>query len=1387
MWVPTTPTAPTSQLRPLPLTTQKRALVSRDSKGTKKKSSSHSGGRRRKATTSAALLKTKSFGVLVSSVGSRGLSPDQRITCVKRKSVRACVSNKPQSGEVNQDAAASGKIVQEQDGGAAAAGNNNNKRDDDDSNNKIIEAAGSTTNSSSASASASAVESSLNLKTDSIEDRENGPVPGGGGSVEGEGEALGSDLWSFIGSSEDDENISPLASYESIERLKAKGENQTDILPDLPDEMIEELDKCREAKDELEVVRLQLESEAQDLAELAVEANEESNEASAKVSKVIEQVAQISQEEQEAAKDLKAAKKALKKALKKKRKKLEAKRAAEEAENAEESAEQGTVLESIDVLSEGSGDEDSLSTDSLQKQVETLEAAFQSDVLPKEADVPNAIDFDRNWLDGPADRSETSGSVDETLEDSPETRDPWMPETSPELAEIKVLEQNVLDWEARVNSLVEQRLQLEEELKQLQVKSEELVQHAFGCDQRANEAMEDVEQAVAAEMASEARLEEVEKKSEELLNELIKQKKKEGKTDAPSPPKASETAEAPPGEKPEVDNGSVYFTSKDLGVVGDATDSKKKKEDAEKQVSALVNEAEELLEEAEEVATSAGAPEVDETTKVEQAPASKSEEKKEVKVPVAEVAAAEVAAAEKVVVDAEPVTTVSEEVEKEAVEEQPKEQQSTLAIRKLSNLKQAASKRNIFSQPAVRNTLVALVAAATFGIAGRVAFNRGYITKATNIIQTQVIDRIRSPAAEEKKSLKKKSKKLSRKEKAKAKQAALEEAEHEAESGMLDTLWLLATCVVVVPLIAKLPGGSPVLGFLFGGALIGPNALGIINNVNAVKHIAELGVIFLLFNIGLELSFERLQAMQRYVFGLGFSQVVVTMAIAAWLGVSVLGLNGPGATILAAAMSLSSTAVALQVLQDRGEASSRHGRAAFSVLLFQDLAVVVFLMLTPLLAQSQSSQAMGGQEQVKMFLVSIGQAILKACVAIAAIIAGGRVAFRPIYKRIAKTGNAEIFAATTLLVVLGTSMLTQKFGLSMELGAFIAGLLLAETEYALQIESDIAPYKGLLLGLFFMTVGMEFSLALLIQQWKAILATMAILLLGKTAVVAVAGPIFGLSRIASIRAGLMLAPGGEFAFVLLGEAASKAILASAICSQMYLVVAVGMALTPMLATLGNALDDRFETKDVLKLQPSEGEVDDLRGHVIVAGFGRVGQMVCSLMSERLIPFVALDVRSDRVAKGRDMEMPVYFGDSGSAAVLHSIGASKAACAVVVLDTPGANYRCVWAIKKHYPNVKVYVRARDVAHGINLERAGASAVVPETLEPSLQLAAAVLKEMQLPPEDVTAALDDYRRKHIAELSELAYVSGSSLGYGFESEKPKSTKSKSKETAEVEAEV
>jgi monovalent cation:proton antiporter-2 (CPA2) family protein len=1199
---------------------------------------------------------------------------------------------------------------------------------------------------------------------------------------------------------------------------------------DLPEDLVKELDKCREARDEIEVVVLQLESEAQDLAELSVEANEKSIAVTAKISEVVGQIAQIELDEEEGEKELKAAKKALKKALKKQKKKqakledptlastseeesptlvseeAEASASADaqsktdselETEEGRKTSDDSSAAADADtVRGEGEGEtkekesvvvkkDDTTQTDSaaaslheellnedatLQQQVQSLETQLKAQASRVASDAEEA----RDWMEPPADKRGVTEDYDSIFEDSAEEKQAQMELNQSKLEtlerdfeEIKKLDQNVCDWKDQLVSLAQLKVNVQTELEQLESKLEELVQYALSCDQKASEAMEGVEKAVSAEMAAEARLEECEQKAEDLIKDMIKQKKQEKMRIASFGETESDLFEDERGSsdtKKKKESGS--FSEDDLWA--EAHDAmQKKKEKVEKQVKNLVDEATELLEEAASIADKEGKEDA------AAAPSSSLETETKTK------AAAD--KKKKVILDAEPVaaSSPSSSVE-EAVNEKKEEkveseaevaevaESSSLAIRRISNLKQAAAKRNVFANPTVRKGLGAVVLALSLGLAGRLAYTRGYVTKATQVVQTQVINRIRPE---------KKEKPLTRREKRALKKAkAVEHEEHGGESGMLDTLWLLATCVVVVPVIAKIPGGSPVLGFLLGGALVGPNALGIINNVNAVKHIAELGVIFLLFNIGLELSFERLQAMQKYVFGLGFTQVVLTMLIAVWLGVSVLGLSGPGATILAAAMSLSSTAVALQVLQDRGEASSRHGRAAFSVLLFQDLAVVVFLMLTPLLAQSQSSQAVGGQEQVKMFLMSIGQAIVKACVAIAAIIFGGRLAFRPIYKRIAKTGNAEIFAATTLLVVLGTSMLTQKFGLSMELGAFIAGLLLAETEYALQIESDIAPYKGLLLGLFFMTVGMEFSMTLLIQQWRAILATMAVIILGKTAVVAFSGPLFGLGRMASIRAGLMLAPGGEFAFVLLGEAAAKAILAGALCSQMYLVVALGMALTPMLATVGNWMDDKFESKDVLKLQPSEGEVDDLRGHVIVAGFGRVGQMICQLLSERMIPFVALDVRSDRVAKGRDMEMPVYFGDSGSSAVLHSLGASKASCAVVVLDTPGSNYRCVWTIKKHYPNVKVYVRARDVQHGLNLERAGASAVVPETLEPSLQLAAAVLQEMQMPPDEVAMAIDDYRRKHIGELSELAYASGSSLGYGYTEKKAKEEKAK-----------
>ncbi|VAH54755.1 unnamed protein product [Triticum turgidum subsp. durum] len=559
---------------------------------------------------------------------------------------------------------------------------------------------------------------------------------------------------------------------------------------------------------------------------------------------------------------------------------------------------------------------------------------------------------------------------------------------------------------------------------------------------------------------------------------------------------------------------------------------------------------------------------------------------------------------------------------------------------------------------------------------------------------------------------------------------------NEEEASLFDILYLLLASVVFVPLFQKIPGGSPVLGYLAAGVLIGPYGLSIIRNVHGTKAIAEFGVVFLLFNIGLELSVERLSSMKKYVFGLGSAQVLVTTAAVGLAAHRFAALPGPAAIVVGSGLALSSTAVVLQVLQERGESTSRHGRATFSVLLFQDLAVVVLLILIPLISPNSSKGGVGFQA----ILEAMGMAAVKAIAAITAIIAGGRLFLRPIYRQIAENRNAEIFSANTLLVIFGTSLLTARAGLSMALGAFLAGLLLAETEFSLQVESDIAPYRGLLLGLFFMTVGMSIDPKLFLSNFPAVSLILGLLIIGKTLLVTFIGRVFG-------------------------EAVNQGLLSPQLSSLLFLVVGLSMAMTPYLAAGGQFLASKFEQHDVRSLLPVESETDDLQGHIIILGFGRVGQIIAQLLSERLIPFVALDVRSDRVAVGRALDLPVYFGDAGSREVLHKVGAERACAAAITLDTPGANYRAVWALSKYFPNVKTFVRAHDVDHGVNLEKAGASAVVPETLEPSLQLAAAVLAQAKLPMSEIATTINEFRNRHLSELTELCSTSGSSLGYGF----------------------
>ncbi|PSS11714.1 K(+) efflux antiporter 1 like [Actinidia chinensis var. chinensis] len=510
---------------------------------------------------------------------------------------------------------------------------------------------------------------------------------------------------------------------------------------------------------------------------------------------------------------------------------------------------------------------------------------------------------------------------------------------------------------------------------------------------------------------------------------------------------------------------------------------------------------------------------------------------------------------------------------------------------------------------------------------------------------------------------------------------------NEEEASLFDMLWLLLASVVFVPIFQKIPGGSPVLGYLAAGILIGPYGLSIIRHVHGTKAIAEFGVVFLLFNIGLELSVERLSSMKKYVFGLGTAQVLVTAVVVGLVARFVAGQASPAAIVIGNGLALSSTAVVLQVLQERGESTSRHGRATFSVLLFQDLAVVVLLILIPLISPNSSKGGVGFQAIAE----ALGLAAVKAIVAITAIIAGGRLLLRPIYKQIAENQNAEIFSANTLLVILGTSLLTARAHLEVATEGIF-------TEANVEVQGIMSPQLS---------------------------------------------------------------------------------------SLLFLVVGISMALTPWLAAGGQLIASRFELHDVRSLLPAESETDDLQDHIIICGFGRVGQIIAQLLSERLIPFVALDVRSDRVAVGRALDLPVYFGDAGSREVLHKVGAERASAAAITLDSPGANYRTVWALSKHFPNVKTFVRAHDIDHGINLEKAGATAVVPETLEPSLQLAAAVLAQAKLPTSEIASAINEFRSRHLSELAELCEESGSSLGYGYSRmmTKPKSQPSDTSDENQV----
>jgi CPA2 family monovalent cation:H+ antiporter-2 len=564
-----------------------------------------------------------------------------------------------------------------------------------------------------------------------------------------------------------------------------------------------------------------------------------------------------------------------------------------------------------------------------------------------------------------------------------------------------------------------------------------------------------------------------------------------------------------------------------------------------------------------------------------------------------------------------------------------------------------------------------------------------------------------------------------------------------------ELMLFLATAGIVVPLFHRLRL-SPVLGFLGAGALLGPYGLGrlvpgvpwlswfTIPNREEITHLAEFGVVFLMFTIGIELSWKRLRTLRRYVFGVGALQVAVCTAALGGLA-SLVVPSRTAAILVGLALALSSTAIVVPVLAGQKRLSAPVGRATFSVLLFQDLAVAPILFTIAMLGSEGEGTMLGA------FFWALGQAAL----ALVVIVGAGRLLLRPFFALVAATQSSELFMAACLLVVLATGLVAAVSGLSMALGAFIAGLLLAETEYRRAIEATIEPFKGLLLGVFFVTIGMGLDPARLIETPVPILIAALGLLAVKTSLVFTLGRLFGLATPVAAEAALLLAPGGEFAFVIVGGAMAAGLVPAGLGQSVLLVTTLTMVAIPLLARLARGWCGQLERR--LPPVPVEAPPPpEEAGRVIVAGYGRVGQLVGEMLVRHKVPFIAIDSDSVRVAAERRAGKPVYFGDSAHPDLLRACGIANARALVVTLDVPSAVEAVVTAARSARPDLTVVARARDARHAMRLYELGVDDAVPETIEASLQLSEAVLVDIGVPMGHVIASVHERRDEFRAVL-------------------------------------
>jgi CPA2 family monovalent cation:H+ antiporter-2 len=575
---------------------------------------------------------------------------------------------------------------------------------------------------------------------------------------------------------------------------------------------------------------------------------------------------------------------------------------------------------------------------------------------------------------------------------------------------------------------------------------------------------------------------------------------------------------------------------------------------------------------------------------------------------------------------------------------------------------------------------------------------------------------------------------------------------------MKDALVVLGTAGVVVPLMHRLKVGS-VLGFLLAGAVLGPHGLArlvgavpwlewlTIQKASEISGIADFGVVFLLFVIGLELSLARLSALKRLVFGLGGFQVVASALVIGALALR-FGQSPAASLVLGACLALSSTAVVIEVLAEQKRLASTTGRTAFAVLLFQDLAVVPILFMV---------EQLGGAGSGQSVWVGLAFALLQGLIAVGVIVGIGRLALRPLFRIVAETRSVELFMATILFVAIGTGVVTALAGLSMALGAFVAGLLLAETEYRRAIETMIDPFKGLLLGVFFFSVGMTVDLDFVVTHPGLILGGAFTLVLIKGLVTGLGARAFGIDRAHALKTALLIGPGGEFAFIVVGLAEALHLIDPATATFVVAVVGLSMATIPFFDTAGK----RVSAEIVKRAPPDPATLvappENHAARALVVGFGRVGRLVGDLLDEHRITWIAADRDAANVAAGRREGRPVYFGDITNPHFLRACGIDEAETVIVTVDAPNAVDAIVEAVRAERPAVPLVVRARDAVHARKLYKKGVTDAVPETIEASLQLSEAALVGLGVAMGPIIASIHEKRDVYRKALSEAAEAS------------------------------